>query len=134
VILVDTSVWLFDRRRFRLTDVVRHDQIAVCGTIIQEVLQGARGGTLRETQETLVHTHLVDLPLPLNRFEYAAEIYRSLRVRGITIRSSNDCLIAASAILNRIELLHADRDFDYIAEITNLQARNINPSASAARS
>jgi predicted nucleic acid-binding protein len=72
------------------------------------------------------------VPLPLSRFEYAAEIYRSLRVRGITIRSSNDCLIAASAILNGIELLHADRDFDYIADITNLQARNINPSASAA--
>jgi len=130
VILVDTSVWLFDRRRFRLSDFVRQDQIAVCGTIIQEVLQGARGDAVRETQETLVHMHLVDLPVPLNRFEYAAEIYRSLRVRGITIRSSNDCLIAASAILNRIELLHADRDFDYIAEITDLQARNINPSAS----
>lgn len=130
MILVDTSVWLMDRSRFRLADFVRRDQIAVCGTIIQEVLQGARSGTLRETQETLVHMHLVDLPLPLNRFEYAAEIYRSLRVRGITIRSPNDCLIAASAILNRIELLHADRDFDYIADITNLQARNINPSAS----
>jgi predicted nucleic acid-binding protein len=130
MILVDTSVWLMDRRRFRLADFVRRDQIAVCGTIIQEVLQGARSGTLRDTQETLVHMHLVDLPLPLNRFEYAAEIYRSLRVRGITIRSPNDCLIAASAILNRIELLHADRDFDYIADITNLQARNINPSAS----
>jgi predicted nucleic acid-binding protein len=130
VILVDTSVWLMDRRRFRLADFVRRDEIAVCGTIIQEVLQGARSGTLRDTQETLVHMHLVDLPLPLNRFEYAAEIYRSLRVRGITIRSPNDCLIAASAILNRIELLHADRDFDYIADITNLQARNINPSAS----
>jgi predicted nucleic acid-binding protein len=130
MILVDTSVWLMDRRRFRLEDFVRRDQIAVCGTIIQEVLQGARSGTLRDTQETLVHMHLVDLPLPLNRFEYAAEIYRSLRVRGITIRSPNDCLIAASAILNRIELLHADRDFDYIADITNLQARNINPSAS----
>jgi len=118
-----------DRRRFHLADFVRRDQIAVCGTIIQEVLQGARSGTLRDTQETLLHMHLVDLPLPLNRFEYAAEIYRSLRVRGITIRSPNDCLIAASAILNRIELLHADRDFDYIADITNLQARNINPSA-----
>ena len=129
MILVDTSVWLMDRRRFRLADFVRRDQIAVCGTIIQEVLQGARSGTLHDTQETLVHMHLVDLP-PLNRFEYAAEIYRSLRVRGITIRSPNDCLIAASAILNRIELLHADRDFDYIADITNLQARNINPSAS----
>lgn len=82
----------------------------------------------------LLNTHLVDLPLPLNRFEYAAEIYRTLRVGGITIRSANDCLIAATAILNRIQLLHADRDFDYIAEITNLDARNINPSAPTTRS
>jgi predicted nucleic acid-binding protein len=94
------------------------------------LLQGARSGDLQDTQQTMIHMHLIDLPLPLNRFEYAAEIYRNLRVRGITIRSPNDCLIAASAILNGIELLHADRDFDYIADITNLQARNINPSAS----
>ncbi|MEA2343417.1 MAG: hypothetical protein QOF63_1586 [Thermoanaerobaculia bacterium] len=133
MILVDTSVWLMDRRRFRLADVVGADQIAVCGTIIQEVLQGARSGNIQDTQQTLMHMHLVDLPLPLNRFEYAAEIYRNLRVRGVTIRSSNDCLIAASAILNGIELLHADRDFDYIADITDLRARNINPSASRSR-
>jgi len=43
-------------------------------------------------------------------------------------------LKSAIAILNRVELLHADRDFDYIAEATNLEARNINPSASTARS
>jgi predicted nucleic acid-binding protein len=134
VILVDTSVWLFDQRRFRLLDVVPPDAIAVCGPIIQEVLQGARGAEYQEKRRILLNTHLVDLPLPLNRFEYAAEIYRTLRMDGITIRSSTDCLIAATAIFNRIELLHADRDFDYIAGITNLQARNINPSASAARS
>ena len=134
MILVDTSVWLFDKRRFRLTDVVRPDAIAVCGPIIQELLQGTRGAEYQEKRLVLLNTHLVDLPLPLNRFEYAAEIYRTLRMEGITIRSTNECLIAASAILNRIELLHADRDFDYIAEITNLQARNINPSASTAHS
>lgn len=134
MILVDTSVWLFDRRRFRLADVVRPDEIAVCGPIIQEVLQGTRGTEFRERHLMLLHTHLVDVPLPLSRFEYAAEIYSTLRSSGITIRSAQDCLIAAIAILNRIELLHADRDFDYIAEATNLKARNINPSASRARS
>jgi predicted nucleic acid-binding protein len=56
VILVDTSVWLMDRRRFRLTDAVPRDQIAVCGTIIQEVLQGTRED-FHDKQKMLVHTH-----------------------------------------------------------------------------
>src|SRR4051812_32038990 len=123
-----------DRRRFRLADVVPFDQIAVCGPIIQEVLQGTRNEEFRGRQNMLLQTHLVDIPLPLSRFEYAAEIYTTLRAGGITIRSANDCLIAAIALLNRIELVHADRDFDYIAEVINLDARNINPFASTARS
>jgi predicted nucleic acid-binding protein len=123
-----------DRRRFRPADVVPPDQIAVCGPIIQEVLQGTRNEEFRGRQRMLLQTHLVDIPLPLSRFEYAAEIYTTLRAGGITIRSANDCLIAAIALLNRIELVHADRDFDYIAEVINLDARNINPSASTARS
>ena len=75
-----------------------------------------------------MHTHLVDLPVPLNRFEVRGEIYRSLRVRGITIRSSNDCLIAAIAILNRRSSCCTPIATSITSrEITNLQARNSHP-------
>ena len=58
-------------------------------------------------------------------FEEAAEIYRTGRVTGFTIRSPYDCLIAAVAIRNAIELLHSDRDFNTIARFTRLQSRYV---------
>lgn len=133
MILVDTSVWL-DKTRLRLEEIVPIDEIAVCGPVIQEVLQGASGNRIREARAALLNCHVLSMPLPLSHFEYAAEIYRTARVSGFTPRSPNDCLIAAIAILNRVPLLHADRDFDFIAKIASLDARNVNPSASAARS
>jgi predicted nucleic acid-binding protein len=42
----------------------------------------------------------------------AADMYRGLRRRGITIRNSVDCMIAAVAIEHDLPLLHNDRDFD----------------------
>ena len=134
MILVDTSVWLFDRRRFRLTDIVRMDEVAVCGPIIQEVLQGLAEHRYQETRTTLLNCHILSEPLPLGHFEYAAEIYRTARINGYTPRSATDCLIATIAILNHVPLLHADRDFDFIVRIANLDARNVSPSASTARS
>lgn len=44
-------------------------------------------------------------------FLSAAEIYRALRCKAITIRNSLDCMIASVAIENDIILLHNDRDF-----------------------
>jgi predicted nucleic acid-binding protein len=47
-------------------------------------------------------------------------MYRSGRRRGLTIRSSADCLIAAIAIENRVPVWHKDRDFAAIATFTDL--------------
>jgi predicted nucleic acid-binding protein len=54
--------------------------------------------------------------------EDAAEIYRLCRRAGETIRSLNDCLIAAIAIRNRVPVLHNDDDYDAIARHIELEA------------
>jgi len=51
----------------------------------------------------------------------AAEIYREGCRRGITIRSSNDCLIAAIAIANGVPVWHKDRDYEQISRYTRLR-------------
>jgi predicted nucleic acid-binding protein len=51
----------------------------------------------------------------------AAELYRFLRQKGVTIRKPNDCLIAAICIDNKIPLFHNDKDFDNIAKHTSLK-------------
>ncbi len=53
--------------------------------------------------------------------EGAAQIYRRLRRKGITIRKSNDCLIAWHAMENKIPILHKDRDFDKMARPLNIE-------------
>lgn len=55
-------------------------------------------------------------------FRAAAGIYRAARRAGETVRSINDCLIAALAIRHGARIVHRDADFDVIARITNLQA------------
>jgi predicted nucleic acid-binding protein len=47
-------------------------------------------------------------------FLRAAELFRSLRRKGITIRKPIDCMIASVSIEHDIALLHNDRDFDPI--------------------
>ncbi len=55
-------------------------------------------------------------------FLAAADIYRSLRRKGITVRKSVDCMIAAVAIEFDLPLLHNDRDFDPIEAHCGLRA------------
>jgi predicted nucleic acid-binding protein len=38
-------------------------------------------------------------------------MHRKLRKRGISIRKTNDCSIAATALEQRCQLLHNDKDF-----------------------
>jgi predicted nucleic acid-binding protein len=52
----------------------------------------------------------------------AAELFQRCRRRGETIRSPNDCLIAAIAVRVGVPVLHRDRDFDAIARHSELQA------------
>jgi predicted nucleic acid-binding protein len=55
-------------------------------------------------------------------FRSAAGIYRAGRRAGQTIRSLNDCLIAAVAIRHEARIVHRDADFEVIAQLTSLQA------------
>ena len=57
----------------------------------------------------------------LSTWESAAKIYRACRTRGVTIRGQLDCLIAAVAIRDEVEILHLDRDFALIAQHTPLR-------------
>ena len=58
---------------------------------------------------------MVEEHLPLAAYLEAAELYRSARRAGLTVRSSVDCLIATCAIRNSLRVMHKDRDFDALA-------------------
>jgi hypothetical protein len=89
--------------------------------ILAEVLQGIRD----DARFKLVLTHLAELEIfEMGGKELAiasANNYRYLRKRGVTIRTTIDCLIATFCIQNGHTLLHNDHDFDPFEQHLGLQ-------------
>ena len=137
MVLVDTSVWIEVFRkspRVRLEALVDFDEIVTCLPVIQEVLQGfdAEPAFLR-ARESMLAFPIVEAPLGRDVWLQAVDLYRSGRRLGLTIRSGADCLIAACAIRHQLEVLHHDRDFDALARVSVLRARNIAPRSRAGK-
>lgn len=130
--VVDTSVWidLFSGRDSPQVKVLeslieRRDDICLSGIILTEVLQGIRDEKEYSDTESML-ANLIFLPMTRETFLLAASIYRTLRARGITIRNSIDCMIAAVCIENKIRLLHKNRDFDLLAAHFELQVVDVS--------
>jgi hypothetical protein len=132
MILVDTSVLIHffkgidskSSQKFR-TILQREIPFGINSLIFQEVLQGAGSEkeylTLKKYLETQRFYHLRE---PIESFAKAAKIYLDCRKKGITIRSTIDCLIAQTALENDLLLLHEDSDFDLMAKVIPLKFFN----------
>jgi predicted nucleic acid-binding protein len=57
----------------------------------------------------------------LRDWEDAARLYRAARARGLTVRSTVDCLIATVAVRTAHPVLARDRDFDALAAVSELE-------------
>ena len=100
------------------------DEVVTCLPVVQEVLQGFRDERLfRQARDAILALPLVESPLDDGLFLEARSLFRTGRRQGLTIRSSTDCLIAACALRNDLEVLHRDRDFTAIARISALRER-----------
>ena len=118
MVIVDTTVWIdylagktnaqtawleiqADRQRLGLTDL-----------ILCEILQGIRTeADLKKVRHELSRFAIFstggeDLAVA------SAQNYRTLRRRGITVRTTIDCLIATFCLRERHSLLHHDSDFN----------------------
>ncbi len=128
MILVDTSAWieLFRASGHPAHLTLRHhlerrSPIATSEPVIMELLAGARNAA----EHTRLRVRLLALPRVsvqgLADFESAADLYRTCRARGATVRKLVDCLIATVAIREHATILHNDRDFDVLARHTRLR-------------
>ncbi|RYF43925.1 MAG: PIN domain nuclease [Comamonadaceae bacterium] len=118
MLLVDSTVWI-DWLRGNDTDAVRfvqsreaQEELALTQMIYLEVLQGVTSQRQFEATRRVLGAQTLLQPLePVVTFEDAAQLYRSARQQGFTIRKSTDCLIAAIALEQNALLVHNDRDF-----------------------
>ena len=125
--IADTSAWV---ELFRGTGSAVHlrlrqalqsvEALFMPDAVYQELLQGARGPEhFVRLQSELDTVRTLDTHDSREVARQGAMLYARCRWQGITIRSPNDCLIAACAIESGEPLLHADRDFVALARIDN---------------
>jgi predicted nucleic acid-binding protein len=129
VLLVDTSVWIEAFRKpagIHLDEVCAFDEIVICLPVVQEVLQGFLDDrTYRVAREAMLSFPIVESPLKTEVFVEAADLYRTARRAGVTVRSGADCLIAVCALRHGLTVVHRDRDFDALSRVSPLSARRI---------
>jgi predicted nucleic acid-binding protein len=128
-LIVDSSVWIdsFNPKiksteKEILRQLIFNDYpIYLCPVIYQEVLQGIREDkTFEEVKYILQQYRMIEIDL-MDVTNYAINLYRHLRKKGITIRKSVDCVIASYAILEDMYILHNDSDFTQIARESKLK-------------
>jgi predicted nucleic acid-binding protein len=129
VIVVDTSV-LIDFLRGTTTPgaerlaQLESDEVPFSIPLVcyQELLQGARD----EREWTLLDRHLQTQRLlvpeePLALHREAARIFFDCRRKGVTVRSTVNCFIAAQALHAKATLLHDDEDFERMLVVRPLK-------------
>ena len=126
MVLVDTSVWIdfFQSPNSTVAEnlarlIVGHNQVVLCGIVLQEVLQGIRGARNFDlVQERLLRFPFVDADR--ETWLQAANLYRLLRTKVITVPTT-DATIAALALQHNLLLFSRDRYFEIIAASSKLR-------------
>jgi predicted nucleic acid-binding protein len=131
-VLVDTSAWVDffnghpSPHADALARLIREEaDVLTCGVVAAEVLQGIS----RPKELSRIEKHFLDMewltPREPETYLAAADLYRQLRSRGLTIRSTIDCIIAKLAEENDALLLSKDRDLQLIVDSELLDLRSL---------
>lgn len=123
MLVVDSSVWIdfFNARpsagRVELRRLLDDGQtrLVIPDLVLFEVLRGFRDERAMRQARVLLQMLSVEHCGGEAVALAAAEHYRYLRARGITVRSSVDVMIATFCIERDYLLLHSDRDYDGFA-------------------
>ncbi len=130
MILIDSSAWIAhlrgqsNRTAIGMLDLIETGtELAITEPIAMELLAGADTDSRAEAIDRLVNGLALLSVEPHLDLHQAAAIFRAVRRTGRTPRSMVDCMIAAVATRNDVELAHNDVDFDVIGECWPLRAR-----------
>lgn len=125
--IVDTNTWadyfngVSSPHAERLDAALREEEdLAVIPIILTEVLQGFRTDSgFRRARRVILSLPVVEPTV--SGHVRAAQLFRSLRRRGATVRGAVDCVIAQTCLDIQAEILSPDADFERIARHTPLR-------------
>jgi len=127
VIVVDSSVWIdyfngtINATSHRLDQLLGAQPILVGDLILTEVLQGFRSDADHRAAHQAMTSFPVESMVGPVRAVRAADNYRLLRSRGVTVRKTIDVLIGTFCLEESHQLLFSDRDFEPLVEHLGLQ-------------
>jgi len=127
VIVVDSSVWIDFFHGVSTPEVERLDgllgvtPLAIGDLVLVEVMQGFRTDQDVATARQLFRSLALLPMLGGSNAWKAAENYRQLRSKGITVRKTIDGIIATACIEANLPLLFSDRDFRPYVEHLGLE-------------
>ena len=131
--LVDKSAWArasVPAVARVLFDLSRWGRLASCSIVDLEILYSARNGTdhasIMEELSGLSH-----IPIEQRVFDRAIEVQARLAPSARHRLPIPDLVIAATAELNDLIILHYDHDFPLIAEVTGQAEQWVVPPGSA---
>lgn len=120
-VLVDSSAWvdffngIRSKEHAALAELIAgEEEVCTCGIVVAEVFQGLRREKGRGEIEKLFRDMVFLEPPGIESHLRAAEISRNLRRRGVTVRSTIDCILVAIAEENGCDVLARDRDMESI--------------------
>ncbi len=134
MVLIDSSIIINfingNQYRDKITTLISQKKFCTTEIIIMEILQGTKeDGAFFKIKSFMESLPLIQITY--DDYIEAANIYRTCRKKGITIRTSADCLIAAVAMNHNLELFSNDRDFDNIRKHFNLKYHQASNSGAA---
>jgi hypothetical protein len=130
VILVDSSVWIDYFRGAatpasdRLDTLLGQEPLCIGDLILTEVLQGFTSDRDFDHGLRLLDTLPIVTIGGRDTAIAAARNYRRLRLSGVTVRKTIDCLIATRCLQDGYALLYSDCDFDPFVQHLELQSAN----------
>jgi len=130
-VLLDTSVWVdfFNGHASREAEMLAgfiEDEVDIVtrGVVMAEFFQGIRNrGSLKSLEPFFRNMNCLT-PLEPESYLASTVLYRNLRRRGISVRSTMDCLIARLAEAG-VFLLAKDRDMRHILASGLCGARSV---------
>ncbi|HWB33674.1 MAG TPA: PIN domain nuclease [Acidobacteriaceae bacterium] len=118
MVIVDSSVWIdylaarANSETMWLREKISPASVGLVDLVLCEVLQGIESASRFERVRGQLMTLRVFDTGGAALAVAAAENYRVLRAKGITVRKTIDCLIATFCIREGHVLLHRDHDYD----------------------
>ena len=125
--VTDTSVWVDYLRGVEsgqtlvLDSALDENRVIVPDLVLLEVLRGVSSTKAAVWVESVLDDLEIVEVGGREMAVAAAQNYRLLRSRGLTIRGSIDLLIGTWCIENNVPLLHNDRDFEMMEQHLGLE-------------